>query len=109
MRTREEHAMGDPVTHFEIVGRDAGALQAFYRDAFGWEVTPAGPGYAMVLPGAGTGINGGVGTAPEGGDGPPSVTISTTGRSRSLRLLPDPVRCRRGPASPTGSAEPPAA
>lgn len=35
--------MGNPVTHFEIVGADAKALQAFYRDAFGWEVVPAGP------------------------------------------------------------------
>ncbi|HZU15099.1 MAG TPA: VOC family protein [Candidatus Dormibacteraeota bacterium] len=66
--------MGNPVTHFEIVGQDAGALQAFYRDAFGWEVRPAGPTYAMVLPGADAGINGGVGAAPEGG-GASRVTV----------------------------------
>ncbi len=59
--------MGNPVTHFEIVGADPQGLQAFYRDAFGWEVMPAGPTYAMVLPHAGAGINGGVGAAPEGG------------------------------------------
>jgi predicted enzyme related to lactoylglutathione lyase len=58
--------MGNPVTHFEIVGADPMALQAFYRDAFGWEVVPAGPTYAMVHPEAGRGINGGVGAAPEG-------------------------------------------
>lgn len=58
--------MGNPVTHFEIVGRDPKALQAFYGGAFGWEVVPAGPTYAMVHPGGGIGINGGVGAAPEG-------------------------------------------
>jgi predicted enzyme related to lactoylglutathione lyase len=42
--------MGNPVTHFEIVGSDPKALQSFYRDAFGWEIVPAGPSYAMVHP-----------------------------------------------------------
>ncbi len=64
--------MGNPVTHFEIVGRDADALQAFYRDAFGWETVPAGRAYAMVHTGAGT--HGGVGVAPEGG-GASRVTV----------------------------------
>ncbi len=62
----EEENMGNAVTHFEIVGTDAAALQAFYRDAFGWTVAPTGPGYAMVHPEADSGINGGVGTPPEG-------------------------------------------
>jgi len=61
--------MGNPVTHFEIVGQNANALQDFYRNAFGWEVVPAGPSYAMVHPQAGSGINGGVGAAPEGPGG----------------------------------------
>jgi uncharacterized protein len=66
--------MGNPVTHFEIVGSDAKALQSFYRDAFGWEIVPAGPSYAMVHPQAGLGINGGVGVAPEGA-GASRVTV----------------------------------
>jgi predicted enzyme related to lactoylglutathione lyase len=36
--------MGNAVTHFEIVGEDASRLQDFHREAFGWEVLPAGPG-----------------------------------------------------------------
>ena len=40
--------MGNAVTHFEIVGADAELLQSFYRDAFGWEMQPAVPGYAMA-------------------------------------------------------------
>ncbi len=66
--------MSNPVTHFEIVGEDAQALQSFYKEAFGWEVVPAGPAYAMVHPQAGTGIDGGIGSAPEGG-GASRVTV----------------------------------
>lgn len=66
--------MGNPVTHFEIVGADAKALQEFYHEAFGWEVVPAGPSYAMVHPQAGVGIDGGIGSAPEGG-GTSRVTV----------------------------------
>jgi len=65
--------MSNPVTHFEIVGHDAEALQRFYADAFGWQIQPAGPGYAMVHPGDERGINGGIGRPPEGGA--PRVTI----------------------------------
>ena len=28
--------MGNPVVHFEVVGRDAQALESFYKDAFDW-------------------------------------------------------------------------
>ena len=66
--------MANPVTHFEIVGVDARALQAFYQQAFGWDVIPTGPSYAMVHPKADTGINGGVGVAPEG-SGSSRVTV----------------------------------
>jgi predicted enzyme related to lactoylglutathione lyase len=33
---REEPHMGNPVVHFEVVGKDAQALQSFYKDAFDW-------------------------------------------------------------------------
>jgi uncharacterized protein len=59
--------MANPVVHFEVVGSDAQALQGFYKEAFGWQVEPVMPTYAMVLPGAEEGINGGVGAGPEGG------------------------------------------
>ncbi|MDQ3892860.1 MAG: VOC family protein, partial [Actinomycetota bacterium] len=61
--------MGNPVVHFEVVGRDAEALQGFYRDAFDWQMQPSGPGYAMAHPGEEGGINGGIGAAMEGGAG----------------------------------------
>ncbi len=41
--------MGNPVVHFEIVGKEGGALQDFYRRAFGWKVDADNPmGYGMV-------------------------------------------------------------
>jgi predicted enzyme related to lactoylglutathione lyase len=57
--------MSNPVSHFEVLGQDAGALQRFYGEAFGWEMQDAMDGsYYMAHPGSG--INGGVGRAPEG-------------------------------------------
>lgn len=72
--------MPNPVVHFEIMGKNPEALNAFYRDAFGWDI-PAQPvaggtgvqNYYMVRPDAEqppkTGINGGFGGVPEDYDG----------------------------------------
>jgi predicted enzyme related to lactoylglutathione lyase len=59
----------NPVVHFEVLGRDAGALRTFYSEAFGWPVETPDDGpmaYAMVRPEGNGGINGGIGRAPEG-------------------------------------------
>lgn len=61
--------MGNPVVHFEVVGKDPSLLQRFYANAFGWEMKPAVPGYAMAHPNVDGSINGGVGAAPDGGAG----------------------------------------
>ncbi len=61
--------MGNPVMHFEVVGKNAEALESFYKDVFDWQIKPAVPGYAMAIPNAGTGINGGIGAAENGGSG----------------------------------------
>ncbi len=59
--------MGNPVTHFEVLGADAPALRRFYGEAFDWEMQDVmGGSYYMVEPGAENGINGGVGASPEG-------------------------------------------
>jgi predicted enzyme related to lactoylglutathione lyase len=53
---------GEPVTWFEVIGRDAARTQRFYADLFGWEVDdPASTGYATVNTGTGRGIQGGLG------------------------------------------------
>lgn len=52
--------MPNPVVHFEINGKDAKALQGFYKDLFGWHVDDNNPmKYGMVDTHAG-GINGGI-------------------------------------------------
>jgi uncharacterized protein len=57
--------MGNPVVHFEVVGRDARALESFYKDAFDWRMEEAMPNpyYAMAHPDSEGGINGGIGQA----------------------------------------------
>ena len=69
--------MPNPVTWFELIGRDSVALQGFYRDVFGWKVgPPSGPemgNYAMV-DNEGQGIGGGIGAA-MGPQDQPRVTI----------------------------------
>ncbi|MGH9138139.1 MAG: VOC family protein [Acidimicrobiales bacterium] len=66
--------MGQPVVHFEIIGRDPGGLRGYYRELFGWEfdtgdaTTPAvsEPGNYGFIHGDPTGgIDGGIG----GGEG----------------------------------------
>jgi hypothetical protein len=64
--------MGQPVVHFEVVGRDAKALTAYYSAMFGWEVNADNPmNYGMVMPPDNapeglSAIGGGIGEAPEG-------------------------------------------
>ena len=67
--------MGQPVVHFEVVGKDGGKLQSYYSDLFGWEINADNPmNYGMVqrdgnVNADGAGIGGGIGAAPDGYDG----------------------------------------
>jgi predicted enzyme related to lactoylglutathione lyase len=67
--------MGQPVVHFEIVGKDADKLKSYYADLFGWEIDSDNPmNYGIVqregnTNADGIGIGGGFGPAPEGYDG----------------------------------------
>ena len=68
--------MGQPVVHFEVVGRDGEGLRNYYSELFGWEFgDPVGPtNYAVVsregnTNSEGAGIGGGVGTGPAGYEG----------------------------------------
>jgi uncharacterized protein len=64
--------MANPVAWFEVSGPDAGALQRFYAQAFGWKIDANNPmNYGMVEAQEG-GIGGGVGPSP---DGEPSVVF----------------------------------
>jgi uncharacterized protein len=67
--------MGQPVVHFEVIGKDGERLQSYYADLFGWKIDASNPmKYGMVsrdenLSSEGTGIGGGVGTGPDGYEG----------------------------------------
>jgi uncharacterized protein len=62
--------MGQPVVHFEIIGRDPAMLRRYYGEVFGWEFSTddaateavSEPGnYGFVDAAGNGGINGGVG------------------------------------------------
>ena len=70
--------MGQPVVHFEILGKDADRTQSYYSELFGWNVEPLPfenpTQYGTVqrdgnTNAEGAGIGGGIGAAPEGYDG----------------------------------------
>jgi predicted enzyme related to lactoylglutathione lyase len=73
--------MGQPVVHFEVVGKDYDQLKSFYSEVAGWtydeppEATQEGvPPYALVpregnTNPEGIGIGGGIGVGPEGYEG----------------------------------------
>jgi uncharacterized protein len=67
--------MGQPVVHFEIMGKDADKLRSYYSNLFGWEINADNPmNYGMVqrdgnVTADGAGIGGGIGAAPDGYDG----------------------------------------
>lgn len=67
--------MGQPVVHFEIIGKDGDKLQSYYSELFGWEIDSSNPMNYGVVPrdgntnADGAGIGGGVGKGPDGYDG----------------------------------------
>ena len=84
--------MGNPVVHFEIMGKDAAALQSFYKQAFEWDVAPpiAELGnYAMVnaTAGPGNGIPGGIGGGKDGYDGHVTVYVEVADVDAALRKI----------------------
>jgi predicted enzyme related to lactoylglutathione lyase len=68
--------MGQPVVHFEVVGKDIDKLKSFYSELAGWtydqppEATQEGvPPYALVQRNSESEIGGGIGVGPEGYEG----------------------------------------
>jgi predicted enzyme related to lactoylglutathione lyase len=68
--------MGQPVVHFEIIGKDADKLKSYYSKLFEWEFesgdNPMNYGVVQRDPNVnaeGIGIGGGVGAAPPGYSG----------------------------------------
>ncbi len=41
--------MGQPVLHFEIIGKDGEKLRSYYSELFGWDIDASNPmGYGIV-------------------------------------------------------------
>jgi uncharacterized protein len=67
--------MGQPVVHFEVIGKDGDKLRSYYSELFGWEIDANNPmNYGMVAREAnlapdGSGIGGGIAGGPGGYEG----------------------------------------
>src|SRR5829696_8212055 len=75
LKARTGGSMGQPVVHFEVIGKDGNKLQSYYGELFGWQIDADNPmNYGTVqrdgnTNAEGVGIGGGVGTGPEGYEG----------------------------------------
>ncbi len=91
--------MGQPVVHFEVVGKDFEKLKSFYSDVAGWSYDePPGAGQEGVPPYAlvardgntnpdGIGIGGGVGVGPEDYEGHVTFYIEVPDVGASLEQV----------------------
>jgi predicted enzyme related to lactoylglutathione lyase len=104
--------MGQPVVHFEVIGKDGDKLQSYYSELFGWEIDSNNPmNYGMVqregnVNADGVGIGGGVGPAPEGYDGHVTFYIEVPDVEAALVQAESLGGTRMmGPAQPPGGPE----
>ncbi|HWX96355.1 MAG TPA: VOC family protein [Solirubrobacteraceae bacterium] len=79
--------MPNPVVHFEVLGKDAEALQAFYGKVFDWELNPVMPTYAMVSTGAEGGIAGGIGSPPDSSAGHVTFYVEVDDLAAALQQI----------------------
>jgi len=66
--------MGQPVVHFEVIGKDGAKLQSYYAELFGWDIDAGNPmKYGIVKgednPSSIGSIGGGIATGPDGYEG----------------------------------------
>jgi uncharacterized protein len=73
---RREFGMGNPVTWFEITGRDGAKLQAFYSELFDWKMDTNNPASYGVVDTGGA-IGGGVGATTDGSAGATTFYVET--------------------------------
>ena len=79
--------MPNPVVHFEVLGKDVEALQAFYGKVFDWQLNPVMPTYAMVSTGAEGGIAGGVGAPPDASAGHVTFYVEVDDLAKALEQI----------------------
>ena len=62
--------MGNPITWFEVAGRDRESLKGFYGELFDWKLEDMDEmPYTIADPGGDAGPRGGIGADPSGGTG----------------------------------------
>ena len=83
--------MGQPVVHFEVIGKDGAKLQRYYADLFGWEIDADNEmNYGMVdgkknpAP-DGMGIGGGIAGGPEGYEGHVTFYVAVSDIEEALQ------------------------
>jgi|CZKL01.1.fsa_nt_gi predicted enzyme related to lactoylglutathione lyase len=77
--------MPNPIVHFEILGKDKQALEAFYTGIFDWQLTPVMDNYSTIFPGSG--INGGIGTSMDGGAGHVTFYVEVANLAETLSTV----------------------
>ena len=107
--------MGQPVVHFEVIGKDGERLRNYYSELFGWEINADNPmNYGIVdreknVNADGIGIGGGVGVGPDGYDGHVTFYVEVPDVEAALVKAEELGGTRvMGPAkldSPTGEIE----
>lgn len=55
--------MGQPVVHFEVMGKDAAKIRSFYSDMFDWTINVMGDGPVSYATVEDAGIGGGIGAS----------------------------------------------
>ena len=98
--------MGQPVVHFEVIGKDGEKLRSYYSELFGWEIDANNPmRYGIVqregnVSPAGVGIGGGIAGGPDGYGGHVTFSRYLTSRPGSRRRN---ASAARGCSVPTRS------
>ena len=78
--------MGQPVVHWEIASREAGALRAFYQELFDWKITVDETlDYGIVETGGEDGIDGGICSVPESSSTHLTIYVQVDDLHGSLR------------------------
>jgi len=78
--------VGQPIVHFEILGKDHAALRDFYAAQFGWGMQDVMDGYTLVTTAEGSPA-GAVGTPPDGMDRMVTVYVQVDSIDEALAAI----------------------
>jgi predicted enzyme related to lactoylglutathione lyase len=96
--------MGQPVVHFEVMGKDAEKLQSYYAELFGWRVDADNPMRYGMVQGEDAGIGGGIGGGMPNYEGHVTFYVQVPDVEAALQKAESLGGKRTmGPASPEGS------